>query len=182
MTNFPVRLENGAGEVLIFERLVETANGGRLEVSNEVQPGAGPPMHVHYKQEEGLTVVAGRLGYQIQGQAPQYAEPGETVVFPTGVAHRFWADADQVLRCTGYIEPAHNVVYFLGEIYRSTRENGGTKPDDFESAYLLHKYGSEFGILDIPAPVQQFVFPVLRFIGGLSGKFTRFANGPEPVR
>jgi quercetin dioxygenase-like cupin family protein len=39
---------------------------------NEVQPGAGPPMHVHFKQEEGLTVVAGRLGYQLKGGPPRY--------------------------------------------------------------------------------------------------------------
>lgn len=181
MMPLPHRIENGNGEALIFERVVATPTGERLELHNEVQPGAGPPMHVHYKQAESLTVVEGRLGYQILGEAPCYAGPGETVVFAAGVPHRFWADGEQVLRCTGYAEPPHNLVYFLSEIYRSTRENGGRKPDDIEMAYLLHRYGSEFGILDVPAPVQRFVFPLLRVIGWFSGKNRRFAQAPAPV-
>jgi quercetin dioxygenase-like cupin family protein len=181
MTTLPLRIENGQGETLIFERQVATPTGERLEVRNEVQPGAGPPMHVHFKQEEGLTVIAGRMGYQVLGEAPRYAEPGETVVFAAGVAHRFWAEGEQVLRCTGYVQPPHNLVYFLSEVYRSTREHG-QKPDDFESAFLLHKYRSEFALLDIPAFVQRAIFPVLRLIGRMTGKYHHLAQGPEPVR
>jgi quercetin dioxygenase-like cupin family protein len=180
MTVYPIRLENGHGEVLIFERLVKTATGDRLEGRNEVQPGSGPPMHVHFQQEEGLTVVAGRLGYQVSGQPPRYATVGESVVFAPGVAHRFWADGDEQLSCTAYIEPAHNVVYFLSEIFRSTRANGG-RPDSFEAAYLLHKYRSEFAMLDIPRFVLRAVFPVLRLVGGLTGRFKALAQGPAPL-
>jgi quercetin dioxygenase-like cupin family protein len=182
MTTFPVRIENGHGEALTFERCVMTSGGERLEVSNEVQPGAGPPMHVHFRQEEGLTVVAGQLGYQIQGEASRFAGPGETVVFAPGVAHRFWADGGEVLRCTGYVQPPDNLVYFLSEVYRSTREGGQGKPDDFEAAFLLHKYRSEFDMLGIPAFVRRVIFPVLRLIGHLTGKYRRFAHSPEPVR
>ena len=182
MTTLPLRIENGHGEAITFERRVATPTGERLELRNEVQPGAGPPMHVHFKQEEGLTVVAGRLDYQIQGEAPRYASPGETVVFAPGVPHRFWADGDQVLRCTGYAQPPHNMVYFLSEVYRSTRERGGTKPDDFDAAFLLHKYRGEFALLDIPGFVQRLIFPVLRVVGRLTGKYGRFAQAPEPVR
>ncbi|HEY8602239.1 MAG TPA: cupin domain-containing protein [Thermomicrobiales bacterium] len=181
MTTLPLRIENGQGETLIFERQVTTPTGERLEVRNEVQPGAGPPMHVHFKQEEGLTVIAGRMGYQVQGESPRYAEPGETVVFAAGIAHRFWAEGEQVLRCTGYVQPPHNLVYFLSEIYRSTRQHG-KKPDDFEAAFLLHKYRSEFALLDIPAFVQRTIFPVLRLIGRVTGKYGHLAQGPEPVR
>lgn len=181
MTSYPIRIENGGGEVLIFERLVQTPVGDCLDVHNEVQPGAGPPMHVHFKQEESLTVVSGRLGYQILGEEPRFAGPGEQVVFAPGVAHRFWADGDEVLRCTGYVRPAGNIVYFLSEIYRSTRENSGTKPDDFEAAYLLHKYRSEFDMYDIPGFVKTVIFPILRFVGGVTGKYKRFENGPAPL-
>ena len=181
MTSLPLRIENGNGEVITFERLETTPTSERLEGSNEVQPGAGPPMHVHFRQEEGLTVVEGRLGYQIQGQAPRYAKPGETVVFAAGVPHRFWADGDQVLRCTSYAQPPDNMVYFLSEIFRSTRENGGTNPDYVEAAYLLHKYRCEFALLNIPRFVQQAIFPVLRLIGRLTGKYARFEQGPASL-
>ena len=179
--SYPKKIENGAGERLIFERLVRTPEGDCLEVSNEVQPGAGPPMHVHFKQEEALTVVEGKLGYQILEEAAQSAGPGETVVFKPGVAHKFWAEGDEVLRCTGYVKPANNIVYFLSEIYQSTKNNGGRKPDDFDAAYLLHKYRSEFDMLEIPGFVKSVIFPVLRLIGGRSGKFEKYENGPLPV-
>jgi quercetin dioxygenase-like cupin family protein len=180
MTDYPIRIENGHGETLIFERLVSTPAGNRLEGYNEVESGAGSPMHVHFKQEEGLAVVAGRLGYQIKGEAPRYAEVGESVVFARGVAHRFWADGDELLRCTAYIEPADNSVYFLSEVFRSTCENGG-KPDAFEAAYLLHKYRSEFAMLDIPSFVTRIIFPVLRFFGNLTGRFKDLERGPASL-
>lgn len=179
MTTYPVQIDNGHGEVLTFERLVPTPEGDRLEVSNLVQPQAGPPMHVHYLQDEGLTVIAGRLGYQIQGEKPRYANVGESVVFKRGVAHRFWADGDQPLRASGYVQPAHNIVYFLSTIYRSTRANGG-RPNPFDAAYLLHKYHSEFAMPDIPPFVARFIFPVLRLVGGLTGRFRKLERGPAP--
>lgn len=180
MTTFPIKLDNGFGEVIIIERSAPTARGERLEVRNEVQPGSGPPMHVHWKQEEGVTVVSGRLGYEVKGQSPRYAEAGETVVFQPGVAHRFWAVGPELLHCTGYVEPADNFVYFLGEIYRSMRSHGG-RPDPFVAAYLLHKYRSEFAMLNIPSVVQRVLFPVVRLVGYLTGRYKELERGPAPM-
>ncbi len=182
MTTFPLRIENGGGEVLTFERRVETLEGARIEGIGEVQPGAGPPMHVHFLQEEGMTVVAGRMGYEIQGDEPRFAGPGESVVFAPGVPHRFWADGDDVLRFDAFVQPPHNMTYFLSEVFRSTRERGDGKPDIFDAAFLLHRYRSEFAMLNIPSFVQGAIFPVLRVIGRISGKYRRFAHSPEPVR
>jgi hypothetical protein len=35
---------------------------------------------------------------------------------------------------------------------------------------------------EIPAPVQRFLFPVVVAVGGLLGKYKRYADAPEPVR
>lgn len=178
----PHTIENGHGESLTFLGLEEQAEGLTLLLENELAPGSGPPMHVHFQQEESLTVVEGQLGYEIPGQGEKVAGPGETVVFPAGTPHKFWAAGDQVLRCTGYVRPPHNVEYFLGEIYRSQRErNEDGRPDDFDAAYLLKRYGREYDMLEIPGFVKGVVFPMLRVVGSLSGKFERFAEGPEPV-
>jgi quercetin dioxygenase-like cupin family protein len=64
----PHTIDNGAGERLVFTRRVRGVRGVRLEGETTVQPGAGPPMHVHHLQDEGFTVVEGRLGYQRDGQ------------------------------------------------------------------------------------------------------------------
>ena len=81
---YPHTIENGAGESLTFLRRVPGTNGDRLEVENVVSPGSGPPMHVHHYQEEALTVMQGRIGYQRQGKAAQFAGPGETATFRAG--------------------------------------------------------------------------------------------------
>ncbi|MGZ8379900.1 MAG: cupin domain-containing protein, partial [Gemmatirosa sp.] len=64
---YPHTIDNGAGERLTFLRRVPGVRGDRLEGENVVAPGAGPPMHVHYWQEEALTVQRGRIGYQRLG-------------------------------------------------------------------------------------------------------------------
>ncbi len=178
---YPHTIENGAGESLTFLRRVPGTNGDRLEVENVVKPGSGPPMHVHHYQEKALTVVQGRIGYQRPGESAQFAGPGGTATFRSGEAHRFWNAGEEDLRCTGYIEPADNIEYFLGAIYESQKRSGGQRPDPFDAAFLARRYRSEFRIVEIPAPVQRVVFPVQVAIGTLLGRYKKYADAPEPV-
>ena len=138
-------------------------------------------MHIHHYQDEVLTVVEGRIGYQRPGEEPKFGGPGDTVVFPAGEAHRFWNAGDGELRCTGYVEPADNIEFFLGALYDSTKRNGG-RPDLFEIAWLMRRYRSEFSMVEIPPMVQRVVFPILVVIGMLRGKYTRYAKAPAPIR
>jgi quercetin dioxygenase-like cupin family protein len=179
---YPHTIENGAGERLTFIRRAQDSEGDRLEVENLVRPGSGPPMHVHHYQEEALTVLQGRLAYERPGEPPQFAGPGEMVVFEPGDAHRFWNAGEGDLRCSGYVQPADNLEYFLTELYESQRRNGGSRPDPFEAAFLARRYRSEFGMAETPAAVQRLVFPVLVLVGRLLGRYRKYADAPEPVR
>lgn len=174
---YPHTIDNGAGERLTFLRRV----GDRVEVENEVAPSAGPPMHVHHRQREALTVVQGRIGYQRQGGPEQFGGPGDTVAFEAGDAHRFWNAGTEPLRCTGFIEPVDNIEYFLGEIYAAQRRAGGHQPSVFDAAFLTTRYRSEFSMLAVPPLVQRVLFPVIVAIGRLLGRYTRFANAPAPI-
>lgn len=84
---YPHTIESGAGERLTFLRLAPGLAGDRLKVENVVRPGEGSPMHTHHRQVEALTVVEGRIGCQRLGESPQFAGPGETVMFKAGEAH-----------------------------------------------------------------------------------------------
>ncbi len=179
---YPHTIDNGAGETLTFVRRVPGATGDRLEVENRVTPGSGPPMHIHLFQEEALTVQRGRIGYQRPGGPEEFAEAGATVVFKAGDAHRFWNAGHEDLLCTGYVEPADNLEYFLTEIYASTKRSGGKAPDPFDAAFLVRRYRSEFAMVAIPALVQRVIFPVQVALGQLLGKYRRYADAPEPVR
>ncbi len=176
----PITISNIHGEVLIFERLSKNEKGQDvLIVKNEVQPKAGPPMHVHYKQDESLTVTQGRIGYQTMGEEPKYAEVGETVTFYKGTPHKFWNAGDELLKCEGWISPPDNIVYFLGEIYKSMNENGG-RPGAFDAAYLMDRYKGEYDMYDIPVFVKKVIFPIALFFGKLQGKHRKYADAPEP--
>jgi quercetin dioxygenase-like cupin family protein len=182
VTSYPHTIDNGAGERLTFLAVRSDDRGEYVDVRNSVDPGAGPPMHVHYLQEEGLTVERGTVGYQTQGGVERTAGQGETVTFAPGEAHRFWNAGDDELVCTGFIRPPGNVEYFLTEMYASMRRSGGDRPGLFDAAYLGHRYRSEFAMTEIPAPVRRFLFPVIAAAGRLRGLHRRFADAPEPVR
>jgi hypothetical protein len=182
MRSYPYTIDNGGGESLTFARRIQTPAGIRLEGENRVAPGAGPPMHVHHFEDEALTVVQGRMGYQHLGQPPAFAQEGETVVFRAGEAHRFWNAGDGDLRCTAYIDSAGNIEYFLASLFASQRRNGGRRPSILDAAFLVWRYRSEFGMLAIPTPVQRLLFPLIVAVGTVLGRFARYADAPEPVR
>lgn len=179
--NHPHTINNGSGEEITFLRLVTDAEGDRLELRNRVQPGAGPPMHVHHQQDECLTVIAGKIGTQIAGQAPVFYGPGESAVFKRGEIHRFWNAGTEELICEGWVKPAYNLEYFLTEIYKSVKANGGKEPSQFDGAFLISKYKSEFDMAEIPGFVKKVIFPITVFFGKLAGKHKKFDGGPEPV-
>ena len=179
-TDLPLTIQNMTGEKLTFLKIDFKDSIEYLETESEVQPNAGPPMHVHYKQDESLTVVSGKVGYQQPGGEKKYSGVGETVLFKAGTPHKFWNAGDDVLKCTGYVSPAHNFIYFLSQIYKSMDKNGG-RPGLYDDAYLLNRYKSEFRMLEIPAFVQKIIFPVALFFGGLLGKNKKFADAPSKL-
>jgi quercetin dioxygenase-like cupin family protein len=178
---YPRTIAAGNGEELTFVAIGRDDEGEYLEVSNEVQPGAGPPMHTHLRQRESLTIDEGTMGYQELGGPEHRATVGETVVFERGVAHKFWNAGEGVLRAHGTVRPPDNLEYFLTEMYASIERNGGTRPGIFDSAYLLQRYRTEFRMHEIPGPVQKLLFPLVVRAGSLLGKDRRFAGAPEPI-
>jgi quercetin dioxygenase-like cupin family protein len=182
MSDYPRTIDNGAGERLTFLGVQTDERGEYAEARNEVAPGSGPPMHVHRLQEEGLTVEQGTMGWQRPGEEEHLAGVGETVVFAPGEAHRFWNAGDDTLVCSGFVRPPDNIEYYLTQIYASMKANGGKRPRMFDAAYLTSRYRSEFGMAEIPQPVQRLVFPVVVAVGKLFGLHRRFANAPEPTR
>ena len=179
--SYPYTIDNGGTERLTFHRRVPGRLGDRLEGESVVVPGAGPPMHVHHRQEEGFTVVEGRIGYQRLGEPARFAGPGESVVFEAGQVHSFWNAGESELRCTAYVEPVENFEYFINAVFDSAKRSGGPAPHPLDAAFLTRRYRSEFTMLAIPAAVQRFLFPLLVAAGTLLGRYGRYADAPAPV-
>ncbi len=173
----PRTITNGGGESLTFLGMRE----GRLQVRSVAKPGAGPPMHVHHRQDESMTVERGTVTYQYEGEEPRTAGPGETVTFRAGSVHRWWNAGEDDLECEGWIGPPDNFEYFLTALFSSLEATGGKRPRMYDAAFLLTRYRTEFGMTEIPQPVQRLVFPVVLAVGRLLGKHRRYADAPAPV-
>ena len=65
------------------------STGGALSVF-EVSVGAGPPPHVHDREDECLYVLHGALSIRCGGDVFD-AAAGSFVFLPRGRSHRFWA-------------------------------------------------------------------------------------------
>lgn len=178
---YPYTIDNGHGEQLTFIGVTRGPDGERGEAEGVAQPGAGPPMHVHYLQEEGVRVIAGRVGYQILGEEPAFAEAGDVVVWPAGTAHKWWNAGPSELRMAGWVSPPDNIEFFLGALFASTKANGG-RPALFDAAFLLTRYRSEFAMLEMPAVVRRVGMPLLYMVGNALGKYDKYHDAPAPVR
>ena len=173
---FPHTIESKYGEKITFLHM----EGTRVFIENEVQPNAGPPMHTHLIQDESLTVTEGRIGYQVIGQEPQYAGLGETVFFKRGVPHRFWNAGDTMLRCTGWVDPAESIVFYLSNLYDAMNRGKNHRPEAFDSAYLAWRYRREYDLPEIPGFVKNVLVPVTYAVGLLLGKYRNFKDAPKP--
>jgi quercetin dioxygenase-like cupin family protein len=179
---YPHIIENCLGEKLIFKELKKEPDGDRLLVENYVTPAQGPLMHTHRLQDESLTIVHGKIGYQVQGQPAQFAGEGETVFFKRGVPHRFWNAGQETLHCKGWLKPANTIVFFLSSIYAAQNKSGKAQPDVFDGAYLLTRYSSEYDLPEIPLFIKKIVMPITYYIGKLIGKYKHFKDAPEAVK
>lgn len=178
----PHTIENPFGESLTFQSLEEEDGEKKMIVYNRVSPGAGPPFHVHFKQDESLTVSKGFMGYQIDGEEEKFLKEGESVIFKRGQMHRFWNAGESLLECKGWVKPANSLDYFLTGIYNSMTKAGKAEGDPFDSAFLMTRYKTEYDLKDIPAFVKKVIFPITVFIGRLLGKYKHFKDAPEPLK
>ncbi|MBK7475099.1 MAG: cupin domain-containing protein [Haliscomenobacter sp.] len=178
----PHTIENCVGEKINFRKIISEPAGGKVLLYASCEPGCGPAMHVHFKQDESLTVVKGRMGFLILGEEPKEAGVGETVLFKRGTPHKFWSAGTEPLECEGWIQPVNSVIYYLSKLYAAQNKSGKGQPEAFDSAYLLLRYKSEYDLPEIPAFVKSVILPITYAIGRLTGKYKHFEGAPEPLK
>lgn len=179
--SLPLTIKNCLGEELTFHRIEMQDGEEKLVIENYVAPGASPMVHTLHMQDECLIVLHGRLGYQFLGEEPKYATIGESVLFKKGTPHRFWNAGKDELNCYGWIKPVHNIIFHLTALFNSINESGTERPTQFDSAYLLQRYGKELDIPGIPKIVKSVLLPATYQIGKLTGKYKKFKDAPLPL-
>jgi mannose-6-phosphate isomerase-like protein (cupin superfamily) len=178
----PVETDTGSGEQLRLLGVERDEKGEHLILEGFVQRGAGPPMHVHLLQDEGIRVVVGRLGYMVRSPDGEDRKgsvgAGEEVVFRAGEIHRFWNHGEVPTRFADWVHPPGTFAWFITRLHASIRENGGERPAFLEGAYLSWRYRREFELEEIPGFVKRAVFPLVVVLGTLLGRYGKYRDAP----
>jgi len=116
-----------------------------------VPPGAGPPPHVHHREDEAFYVLEGTLEFHVDGRAIT-AGPGSWVTLAKGSLHRFQNVGPTPARMLIVVTPAGLEQYFLevGRRLLEGEEPSPATPDEFAQLVAsVPKYG-----LEIHPPTQ----------------------------
>ncbi len=81
------------GNLAILKLTGEATRGGLAVAEVTMGPGRMAPLHVHHREEETFLVTGGQLTFQI-GEETIEAGPGDLVVGPRDIPHRFTAGPD----------------------------------------------------------------------------------------
>ena len=127
---------NKNGKTLMITKSATDTGGQLTEFEGTDAPGIGPPMHVHFRQEEKVKVIKGKMRIKTLTKAFSLTE-GQEYIFAAGEAHQFWNEGDETLHYSGHVKPSNNYEYFIKHIYQSANEAKDDKPGPFDAAFLF---------------------------------------------
>jgi len=130
-----LHVPNGAGERLVFPGAIELAilipgsatNGAFALYEDIVQPGVGPPRHIHKSQDELFFILDGSFKIEIAGQVIM-AEPGDVALVPRGEVHAFKNVGHEAGRLRYTFTPAGSTERMFRAFFEAA-QNGELTPE-----------------------------------------------------
>jgi quercetin dioxygenase-like cupin family protein len=142
-----------------------------LELRGSLPPRQeGPPLHVHYCEDEEGTVVGGTLAAEVDGRVIR-VEAGGMVSLPMGSAHRWWNDGEDVLVFEGIAKPVVDLDVFLAAAFDVINSGPAGRPPLFYLAHLAWRHRKTQTTLFAPAWVRAVFVPVLVLVGSMLGRY-----------
>ena len=179
----PLVLENRHTEERLELRRI--AKGGEvwLELRGSLPPHReGPPLHIHFLEDEGGRVTSGTLSAVVDGQRID-AGPGESSAFPKGSAHRWWNEGDEVLVFEGWARPVVDLDRYLDAVFEVVNAGPAGRPSLFYMSHLALRHRKTQAVLFMPRSIQAVLFPAVVLLGDhprpVSGY--RLAGLPHPM-
>ncbi len=124
--------------------VIAAETGGSLGVWEEiVQPGWGPPLHIHQGEDEMFHVLEGRIRIWC-GEETFEAAPGATVVLPRGIPHRFENVGENAGRMLIAVTPGGFESFFL---------DAAALRDQSEAAIM--KLAAQYRLTFVPNTAKQ---------------------------
>ena len=160
------------GQVMIFRETGAETNGALLEIECfNPKSDEREPVHIHPKQESSNEVITGKLHFWVDGKECTIG-PGEQIVIPPGVPHRFWNEDNEVAHHIGRFSPALNIAGFFDTLFALARDGKLNKngiPNFFHACVIVLAHKDEIRLTKPPWIIQYFTYLLLAPIGRLLG-------------
>jgi len=158
------------GETLALRRVVRDGQVC-LELKGTLPPRRqGPPLHVHYMEDEEGQIVAGTLSAELDGRQIRIGAGG-TGRFPPGSAHRWWNDGDETLVFEGLAKPVVDLDLYLQAVFDVMNSGPAGRPPLFYMAHVAWRHRHTQGIRVGPAWLQAILLPVIVRLGTALGRY-----------
>ena len=142
-----------------------------LEVKGSLPPRQdGPPLHVHYREHEEGTVIAGTLSAEVDGRVIR-VEAGGTALLPMGSAHRWWNDGDELLVLQGIAKPVVDLDVYFQAAFEVLNSGPARRPPLFYMAHLAWRHRKTQAVLFAPRWLQAVLVPVVVLVGTVLGRY-----------
>ena len=171
-----------SGERITFRRTAADTDGELLAIDLEVSPdGHVPGMHVHPVQEERFEVTKGTMRFKM-GRKKVTAKPGDVVVVPPGVRHKFANAGDEAAQARVEVRPALRMEELFETSVALAEEGHTTRkglPKPLDLALFVHEFEQEVQGPFLPGWVQRAAFAPLAWLARKRGHGAHYR--PEPA-
>jgi quercetin dioxygenase-like cupin family protein len=140
-------VDNPAGGPLTYKARSEQTGGALTVWESGAQPGEGPPLHVHVREDEFMYVLDGRLRFRLADDMSE-APAGSFVFIPKGLPHT-WQNVGE--------EPARILFVFTPAAAGMERffERAAELPDDTRMAEAFQSFSGDAGMEIVGPPLAQ---------------------------
>ena len=142
-----------------------------LEAKGSLPPRQdGPPLHVHYREHEEGTVIAGTLSAEVDRRVIRVGAGG-TAPLPMGSAHRWWNDGDDLLVFEGIARPVVDLDVYLQAVFEVLNSGPANKPPLFYMAHLAWRHRKTQAALFAPTWLRRVLVPAVVLVGTVLGRY-----------
>ena len=116
----------GPGNQLTFLITGKETGGAFFLAEMSVQPGGGPPPHIHHREDESFHILEGTLTIQVGGNTIT-ASAGDFAFLPRGIVHSFKNTGDGCAKALVLTTPAGLENYFA-EVFEPAADRNSAPP------------------------------------------------------
>src|SRR5689334_2964147 len=166
-----LRLENRhTGERLTMRRVQRDGETG-LHLKGSLPPHReGPPMHVHFLEDEEGRIHSGTVSVVLDGRQISLG-PGESTSIPRGTPHRWWNEGNEPLEFEGYARPVVDLDRYLQAMFEIMNAGTDGRPPLFYLAHAALRHRRTQAALVLPRPIQAILFPLVVALGTVLGRY-----------